>query len=54
MSPLAPFFSEYAYQVLRPLHADFDNASQAVDAVGAFGFVCSVLEFCLVWLGLHK
>ena len=34
MAPLAPFFAEYAYQRLRPLHPDFKNESVAVDAPG--------------------
>jgi len=34
MAPLAPFFAEFAYQQLRPLHPQFGDASAAPDAAG--------------------
>ena len=35
MAPLAPFFAEFAYQLLRPLHPLFKDAGAAADAPGA-------------------
>ena len=34
MAPLAPFFAEYAYQLLRPLHPAVNDESAAPDDAG--------------------
>lgn len=39
MAPLAPFFAEFAYQQLRPLHPQYGDESVAADAPGAYAFV---------------
>ena len=36
MAPLAPFFAEFAYQQLRPLHPHYGDESIAADAPGAY------------------